>query len=61
MKPSFLNLFMKKLTRERVVPNHLRQRFLPKLWGASRGACHPYRTGQATKSARKPLLLELNS
>ena len=28
MKPSFLNLFMKKFTRERVVPDHLSQRFL---------------------------------
>jgi hypothetical protein len=31
MKPSFLNLFRKKLTRDRVVPDHLCKGFLTHL------------------------------
>jgi hypothetical protein len=59
MKPSFLNLFLKKFTRERVVPIISARVSRPHVWDYFLGPVFFAEAGEQQKSARQPFFARI--
>jgi hypothetical protein len=58
MKPNFLNRFMKKLTRERLVPIIFRQNLLADLWNYTLRCVFLAEASEQQKDPGQPLCAE---